>query len=78
MTQQAFCTSQEYGLFVVTAYADSTRSRYTDFRLEVNRVVAEIRENRRNRVIVDLGYLNGCVLSFFLVRNCDSEQTATS
>ena len=61
-----------------TASADSTRSRYTDFRLEVNLVVAEIREIRPNRVIVDLGYLDGCVLSFSLVRNCDSEQTATS
>ncbi len=53
-SNRAFSTSEAQKAFVVSVSTDLTH-RYTDFRLEANQVVAEIRQGRPPRVVVDLG-----------------------
>lgn len=52
---QAFSTRETGNALVVTAFTDSSQTRYTDFRHDVNRVVAQVREIRPPRVVINLG-----------------------
>lgn len=52
--ERVFSAYQTNGVFVINAFVDGDRARYTDLRAEISRITNEIRQSQTTRVVIEL------------------------